>query len=105
MKVPVTTLLALLIAATCFAMFSILSLSAQSRRPGEYRMTGPYVHENLAVFLIHGQSRTIRHLIALEQAVAEHKIVVYETRNVNELAIENVSTEDIFIESGDIVKG
>ncbi len=105
MKLPATTLFALLAAVACCAMFSIRSISAEVRRAGEYRISGPYVHENLAVFLIHGQNRPVHGLITLEQALAEHKVVVYETRNVNELAIENVSGEDIFIESGDIVKG
>jgi hypothetical protein len=105
MKVPAGSVFALVAVATCFVMFSIRSLSAQAQRAAEYRITGPYIHENLSVFLIHGQSRPGNHLVTLEQAVAEHKVVVYETRNVNELAIENISGEDIFIESGDIVKG
>jgi hypothetical protein len=105
MKVPAGSVFALVAVAACFAMFSIRSLSAQAQRAAEYRITGPYVHEHLSLFLIHGQGRSTNHLVTLEQAVAEHKVVVYETRNVNELAIENVSGEDIFIESGDIVKG
>jgi hypothetical protein len=32
-------------------------------------------------------------------------VTVYETGQVNELAIENQSSEDVFIQSGDIVKG
>ncbi|MGD0438759.1 MAG: DUF6569 family protein [Bryobacteraceae bacterium] len=105
MKVQASSLIALVAFAACFAMLSIRSLSGQPRRASEYRVSGPYVHENLSVFLIHGQSRPTTRLVTLEQAVAERKVVVYETRNVNELAIENVSGEDIFIESGDIVKG
>jgi hypothetical protein len=105
MKVSDGSIFAFVAVVTCFAMFSIRSLSAQTPRASDYRISGPYVHQNLSVFLIHGHSRPTARLVTLEQAVAEHKVVVYETRNVNELAIENVSSEDIFIESGDIVKG
>lgn len=70
-----------------------------------YKITGPFTHQNLSVFLIHGADRAPGKLLTLEEAIAEHKVIVYETRDVNELAIENVSNEDVFIESGDIVKG
>jgi hypothetical protein len=32
-------------------------------------------------------------------------VIVYETQDVNELSIENVSSEDVYVQSGDIVKG
>ena len=84
---------------------ALTGLGAPSDRTGEYRITGPFTHENLSVFLIQGAPRTTRSLLTLEEAIAQHKVLVYETRNVNELAVENVSNEDVFIESGDIVKG
>jgi hypothetical protein len=80
---------------------SALTLSAASA----YEITGPFSHDNLTVFLIHGPGTVAKTLLTLEEAIAEHKVIVYETRDVNELAIENVSNEDVFIESGDIVKG
>jgi hypothetical protein len=79
-----------------------LTLSAQTNTP---KITGPFTHDNLTVFLIHGPNKTAKSLLTLEEAIDEHKVIVYETRDVNELAIENVSNEDVFIESGDIVKG
>jgi hypothetical protein len=87
------------------ALAATLTLSAQTRRASDYRITGPYTHENLSVFLIHGPNTTTKKLLTLEEAIDQHKVVVYETRNVNELTIENISDEDVFIESGDIVKG
>jgi ARG/rhodanese/phosphatase superfamily protein len=81
-------------------------LPAQSSNGAHYKVTGPDTHENLSVFLIHGPSRSTHKLLTLQEAIAQKKVVVYETRNVNQLAIENVSSdEDVFIESGDIVKG
>ncbi len=77
-------------------------LSAQTSTP---KITGPFTHDNLTVFLIHGSNKTGQNLLTLEEAIDQRKVIVYETRDVNELAIENVSNEDVFIESGDIVKG
>jgi hypothetical protein len=35
----------------------------------------------------------------------QHKVVVYETSNVNRLQVENLSAQDVYIQSGEIVKG
>jgi hypothetical protein len=83
------------------AFAAATTLSAASA----YKITGPFNHDNLSVFLIHGPGGASKPLLTLEQAIAEHKVIVYETRDVNELAIENVSDQDVFLESGDIVKG
>lgn len=73
----------------------------------DYRISGPYQHENLTVFLIHGEDRlNTESLITLEEALAQKHVVVYETSEVNEIAIENVSANrEIFVQAGDIVKG
>lgn len=79
----------------------------QNLQLGDYRISGPYQHENLTVFLIHGEDRlNTDALITLEEALAQKHVVVYETSDVNELAIENVSANrEIFVQAGDIVKG
>ena len=73
----------------------------------EYRVSGPQTYQNLSVFLIHGANQPgARKLLTLQEALQQHKVVVYETGSVNELAIENVSAnEDVYIQSGEIVKG
>jgi len=86
-------------------LYSMRTLAAQNAHPAEYRFSGPYTHDNLTIFLIHGASRSGKSLLTLEEAIDQHKVIVYETHNVNELAVENVSMEDVFIQSGDIVKG
>jgi hypothetical protein len=86
---------------SAFALAAATTLSAA----GADRITGPFTHDNLTVFLIHGLNQTAKTFVTLEQAITERKVVVYETRDVNELAIENISDVDVFIESGDIVKG
>jgi hypothetical protein len=98
----------------------VLSVGAQVRP--EPQISGPYTHDNLAVFLIRangdnsgqghpqvpvkiGEWASIAHYLTLQQAMEQRKVVVYETKQVNELAVENVSTEPVFIQDGDVVKG
>ena len=78
-----------------------------SPRPqtSNYRLSGPYTHKNLTVFLIHGKDQTTRTFLTLQEALAQKKVKVYETRDVNELAIRNLSNQDIYVQSGDIVRG
>jgi hypothetical protein len=58
------------------------------------------------VFLIHGPDRLKnREFLTLEEAMAKKVAVVHETSNVNELAIENTGDTDVYVQSGDIVKG
>lgn len=74
--------------------------------PGEFTISGPYSHENLAVFLIHDRDRRSgKDLLTLQEAMEQKKVVVHETGDVNSLAIENVSGEEVYVQSGDIVKG
>jgi hypothetical protein len=78
-----------------------------SPRPqkSNYRLSGPYTHQNLTVFLIHGKDQTTRTFLTLQEALAQKKVKVYETKDVNELAIRNLSNQDIYVQSGDIVRG
>ena len=72
-----------------------------------YRLTGPYQHENLTVFLVHAPDQPdSRMFTPLEEAMERKLVTVHETSDVNELAIENVSaSEEVFVQAGDIVKG
>jgi hypothetical protein len=72
-----------------------------------YTLSGPYTHENLTIFLVHGPDQLKdKVFLTLQEAVAQKKAIVHETQNVNELSIENASAaEEIFIQAGDIVKG
>lgn len=72
-----------------------------------YRISSPYTHKNLTIFLIHGEDASSnRDLITLQEAMEMKVFKVYETEDVNELMVENISPKyDVFIQSGDIVKG
>ncbi len=72
----------------------------------EYRLEGPFTQGNLSVFLIHGKDRIKgQTFITLQEALVQRKVIVRETREVNELTIENISREEVYVQSGDIVKG
>lgn len=71
----------------------------------DYRLSGPYTHENLTVFLVHGKDQTNKTFLTLQEALAQKKVRVYETKNVNELAIRNFSNQDVYVQAGDIVRG
>src|SRR5262245_53941137 len=74
---------------------------------GAYKLSGPYTHDNLTIFLIHGPDQLKdKVFLTLQEALDQKKAVVHETKNVGELSVENLSpTEEIFIQAGDIVKG
>jgi hypothetical protein len=94
----------LLAAALILAIFSIGP--AEDARFGEYKISGPYNHENLTVFFLHGSDLVqSEDLMPLGQALEESKVIVHETGNVQELTIENISGCPVFIHAGDIVKG
>jgi len=73
---------------------------------GGYRVSGPFTHKNLTIFLIHGKNQIEgKNFLTLQEALEEKKVVVYETKSVNELSIENRSDQDVYVQAGDIVKG
>ena len=86
-----------------------LLINAQQRvtvDSGDYRLSGPYTHRNLAIFLVHGKNSIKgKSFLTLQEALVQKKVVVYETKSVNELSIQNFSNEDVYVQSGDIVKG
>lgn len=71
-----------------------------------YTVSQQYACENLTIFLIHGDEKLPEiSLLTLQEALEQKKLIVHETRNVNELAIENLSLEEVYVQAGDIVKG
>ena len=74
---------------------------------GNYTISAPYTYKNLSIFLIHGKDESKKgNIMTLQEAMERNLFRVYETSEVNELEVENLSKEfDVFIQSGDIVKG
>jgi hypothetical protein len=75
--------------------------------PAAYTISGPFTHDNLTIFLLHGKDTLSgKPLLTLQEALEQKKAVVHETAQVNELSVENVSSDvEIYVQPGDIVKG
>jgi hypothetical protein len=99
------------------SLFALLLAScAQSRPPaapvaplppGPEGISGPYVHENLAVFLVHGKATDAREFLTLDDGLTSGLVKVSEKEEaeVNELAIENASEKPLFLQEGDRLQG
>ncbi len=69
------------------------------------RVSGPIVHANLAIYLVHGAAAGGAVPMSLEEALANGRVKVEETGSVNELTVENLGNDEVFVQAGDIVKG
>ena len=81
--------------------------------PGDLILEGPYVHGNLAVFVVRGRATDDREYITLDEGLRSLTVEVTERggrgegdrATVNTLEIENRSTKWLFLQAGDVVKG
>jgi hypothetical protein len=96
--------LVLAAAAVSAASFGF-ALPREARAEAAPPITGPFTHGNLAIYFVHGQSAPGPVPLTLQEALAKESVRVDETGSVNELKIENLGDEDVYIQSGDIVKG
>ena len=94
------------VACAAFLMLVGGSILAEAQSSG-YKISEPVSYKNLSIFLIHGKDENTKgNILTLQEALDRKLFVVYETSDVNELEVENLSKEfDVFIQSGDIVKG
>ena len=106
---------ALLSAALCWLTLSALAIAEDNKgkaKPQDdpaatYTFSRPYTHDNLTIFFVHGKDTLSgKPLLTLQEALEQKKAVVHETKEVNELSVDNVSPDvEIYIQAGDIVKG
>jgi len=90
------------------AALAVATLVAVPATASEPRISGPYQQDNLAVFLVHGQPAPGSDVpfMTLDEALPAGHAAVYETGDVNNLQVENLSKDRLlFIQAGDIVKG
>jgi hypothetical protein len=86
--------------------WEISAASAATQNASANSITGPYQSGNLSVFMIHGKDQSKgQTYLTLQEALAQKKVVVHETGNVNTLSVDNLSGSVVFIQGGDIVKG
>ncbi len=94
--------------ALAAVVIALTIVGVAAAQKSNYRISAPHTHKNLTIFLIHGKDQNAKgkNMMTLQEAMERKQLIVYETSNVNELEVENVSKElDVFIQSGDIVKG
>jgi len=84
-----------------------VAFTALTARAKVGTLSGPFTHDNLQVFLIHGDAQLEeRRYATLSEALEKRLVVIKETGNVQELTIENRSRDlTVFLNAGDIVKG
>ena len=55
---------------------------AATFKAGEYTLTGPFTHENLSVYLIHGEDRLKgKHYVTLQQALQDKKSTIIKAQD------------------------
>ena len=97
----------IVIFAALAATASVISalVPREARAESQPAISGPFAHGNLAIYFVHGPSAEGPVPLTLQEAMARGTVHVVETGSVNELKIENAGGEDVFVQSGDIVKG
>lgn len=89
-----------------FLFYNVITIHTEDANYKNYKISGPYTYKNLTIFLFHGKSVIdTKGLLTLDEALNKKKLIVYETGDVGELEVENLSDKPVFIQSGDIVKG
>jgi uncharacterized protein YaaQ len=80
---------------------------ADAGKPLQVKITGPFTHDNLAIFLLHGPDQIkLKKYLMLAEAMEKKLFVIHETQSVNQLQMENLSSDtEVIILSGDILKG
>jgi hypothetical protein len=94
-------ILASVAAAAAFAS----AFPGRARAEAGPAISGPFTHGNLAIYFVHGLSAPGPVPLTLQEALAKEAVRVDETGSVNELKIENLGDEDVYIQTGDIVRG
>ena len=76
-------------------------------KSGGLRITGPFTHENLSVYLIHGEDADGTEFITLHESLKNGDVEVSEQQQeqVSQLLVENKSDRPLFIQEGDRLKG
>lgn len=89
-------------AASVSALLPFLALSTAA---DTLRVSALPVHDNLAIYTVHGDSKGGVTPLTLEEAIAAGQVKLVETGAVNDLKIENIGKYEVFVQAGDIAKG
>lgn len=93
--------------AFCLSALTFIGVCADAGAAPAHRVAEPVSYRNLSVFLIHGKDEIDqKQWLTLQEAMQRGILTVHETSSVNRLEVENSSAQfEVFIQSGDIVKG
>jgi hypothetical protein len=71
------------------------------------RVSGPYTHENLSVFLIHSFQPDKRSFLTLPEGLKTDKVKITEKENeqVGELLVDNQSDQPLYLQEGERLQG
>lgn len=89
-------------ASAATATLFTLSLSAAA---SDYTLSEPVSYKNLSIWFVKGPSAEGPVPLTLQEALESGSVQVIETGDVNNLTIQNTGTREVFVQSGDIVKG
>jgi len=103
--------------SVCLALLALAGLplaQAGEKKPEPFdvkdvavRISGPYAHENLTIFLLRGKDQDDRNYLTLDQGLDKKLVAIGEKKQaeVGELQIENKSNRYLFLQEGDRLQG
>jgi hypothetical protein len=109
----------MLVVASCFVLFVLAGCrqaeSPQTESPvvtaeldgNSYRLSGPYAHENVTVFLLHSDTQDERDFLTLDEGLKAGVVKVTEQtqERVNSLQIDNQSDQPLYLQEGERLQG
>jgi hypothetical protein len=111
-KFSVALLTLVLLAAPCYSAAATATSGSDAKvielhGLGRFTLSGPYRHDNLSLYLVHGDDRPDPgiEVLSLSAGMKGKQVVVHETDNVNRLTVVNKSDRHVFLQAGDIVRG
>jgi hypothetical protein len=87
------------------SVLASLPLAVSAFADAGFQVSGPIVHDNLAIYLVHGSAGVGAVPLTLQEALAKSVVKVRETGSVNALTVENTGKDEVYVQAGDIVKG
>jgi hypothetical protein len=87
------------------SLAALLSFPALPSAADGTRVTGPLVHDNLAIYFVHGTAPGGAVPLTLQDGLEKGQVKVREIGSVNQLTVENIGNDEVFVQAGDIVKG
>jgi ARG and Rhodanese-Phosphatase-superfamily-associated Protein domain len=79
------------------SVLASLAFAASAFADAGIQVSGPIVHDNLAIYLVHGSGGGGTVPLTLQEALAKGAVKVHETGSVNELTVENTGKDEVYV--------